>query len=345
MRQNTLQKLAATLLSSLFLLCSCTSERTKYIQVEGFAQGGTYHVILNLPKGIKGERARTIIDSTLTAIDNSLSGYNKGSILSKVNGGERVALDSLFIKTFNISKEIWLESGGSFDPSASPLFDLWGFGFKNKESITQSKIDSILQFVGMDKVYIEQDPSDGKSYLHKSDPRITLNFNAIAQGLTCDFVAREIERIGCDDYLVEVGREILCKGKSARGGAWRVGLDKPVDGNMDEGKDMQEIIELTDKGIVTSGNYRKFYVENGQKYAHTINPVSGYPAKHNLLSATVITKDAATADAYATWFMVVGLDAAKEIISQRDDIEAYLIYGSNEEMEVWHTDNLILNKK
>ena len=325
------------LATSLLLACSC-GRTQPYVRIEGFAQGGTYHVICS-PEGGLGEQAlRAQLDSRLAAIDGSLSGYNKGSLLSRLNAGEDLPLDSLFIGCFTRSKEIWAETGGAFDPSAAPLFDLWGFGFANKGTVTQEAIDSILAFVGMDHFRLEE-RTDG-TFLVRDDARCRLNFNAIAQGYSCDVVARFLDSLGCRNYLVDIGREILCKGVNASGTEWRIGLDRPSDGNMDEGQDLQAILEVTDCAIVTSGNYRKFYVEDGQKFAHTIDPATGRPVSHNLLSATVIAQDAATADAYATWLMVVGVEQARAILARRPDLEALLVYDQDGQMRTFQTDNI-----
>lgn len=316
-----------------FLLAGCTGDN--YVRIEGYAQGGTYHVICNLPRGISFKQASDLIDSTLKNIDNSLSGYNKGSLLSRVNAGEDLPLDTLFVDCFNISKEVWNMSGGAFDPSAAPLFDLWGFGFEERKPVSREAIDSILQFVGMDKMSLER--RDDGIHLCRKDSRAKLNFNAIAQGYSCDAVAAELRNIGCGDYLVEVGREIVCKGKSSRGGKWKIGIDKPFDGNFDEGADLQDILEVTDCGVVTSGNYRKFYVEDGQKYAHTIDPRTGSPVRHNLLSATVITENATYADAFATWAMVEGVAGARKFLDTIPDTGAYLIYSEGDSMKVFRS--------
>ena len=329
------------LIASLLLPCGC-DRQPSYLRIEGFAQGGTYHVICSPVKGMREDALRARIDARLQAIDFSLSGYNKGSILSRLNAGEDLPLDSLFIDCFRRSREAWAESGGAFDPSAAPLFDLWGFGFSNKGKVSDAAIDSILAFVGMDRLLLEE-RSDG-THLVKADPRCKLNFNAIAQGYSCDVVARFLDSLGCADYLVDIGREIRCKGRNASGGAWRIGLDKPADGNMEEGKDLQAILEVTDCGIVTSGNYRKFYVEDGRKSAHTIDPVSGRPVSHNLLSATIVAADATAADAYATWMMVVGLDRAREILASRPDLQALLVYEEDGQMKTWQKGNIKDNR-
>ncbi|MBQ2598185.1 MAG: FAD:protein FMN transferase [Bacteroidales bacterium] len=325
------------LIASLLLLCSC-EKSGRYVRIEGFAQGGTYHVICAPVRGVGQQALRAAIDSRLQAIDFSLSGYNKGSLLSRLNAGEDLPLDSLFIECFTLSKAVWAETDGAFDPSAAPLFDLWGFGFTNKERVTDRAVDSVRAFVGMDRLRLET-REDG-THLVREDPRMKLNFNAVAQGYSCDVVARYLDSLGCRAYLVDIGREIICKGLNEAGTAWRIGLDKPTDGNMEEGRDLQAILEVSDCGIVTSGNYRKFYIENGQKYAHTIDPKTGRPVSHNLLSATVVAKDAATADAYATWLMVVGVDKARAILSGRPDLEALLVYEEDGQMRTYQTDKI-----
>lgn len=329
---------AILILTTSLLLCSC-SRTQPYVRIEGFAQGGTYHVICSPVRGLGEQALRSEIDKRLLAIDFSLSGYNKGSLLSRLNAGEDLPIDSLLIGCFTRSKEIWAETEGAFDPSAAPLFDLWGFGFANKGKVTDEAVDSVLALIGMDRFRLET-REDGTTHLVREDPRMKLNFNAIAQGYSCDIIARFLDSLGCRNYLVDIGREIICKGLNASGTAWRIGLDKPTDGNMEEGKELQAILEVTDCGIVTSGNYRKFYVEDGQKFAHTIDPGTGRPVSHNLLSATVVAKDAATADAYATWLMVVGTERARAILSGRPDLEALLIYEEDGQMRSFQTDNI-----
>ena len=329
---------AILLLTALLLLSGACARQGDYVRIEGFAQGSTYHVICHPVKGMNAARLQARFDARLQEIDQSLSGYNKGSLLSRLNAGEDLPLDGLFIECFERSKEIWAESGGAFDPSAAPLFDLWGFGFSNKGQVSDAAIDSILAFVGMDLLTLEE-RADG-THLVKADPRCQLNFNAIAQGYSCDVVARILDSLGCGDYLVDIGREIRCKGRNAAGEKWRIGLDRPSDGNMEEGKNLQAVIEVSGKGIVTSGNYRKFYVEDGQKYAHTIDPATGRPVTHNLLSATVIADDSTTADAYATWLMVIGLDRARQFLDDRPELEALLVYEQDGKMEnYWKMQN------
>lgn len=336
-------------LTLLLLLSVCACSTDRYVTMDGFAQGGTWSVKCSLSSKINRQEVKDSIDSALLVIDNSISGYNKGSILSRVNAGERVALDRTFIEIFKISKEIWEKSGGAFDPSAGPLFDLWGFGFADSTATAEQKAvmaEGMKEYIGMDLFGFEKTPQG--TFLTKADERCRLNFNAIAQGYSCDVVAHILDSYGSGNYIIELGGEIVCKGQREQGGPWRIWIDKPEDGNNVSGALKQDVVSISDCGLVTSGNYRKFYVEDGRKYSHTVDPVSGMPVKHSLLSATVIARDGATADAYATWFMVIGTEEAKQVISSRlagEGFEAYLVYGDQDDMKVWHTPGLLLDSE
>lgn len=317
-------------------ISSQSSSQTEYNTIEGFAQGGTYRFVYKIPQNF----SYSLPDSLARyfhQINKSLSGYDSTSVVSRINKGENPRLDPLFVECFTISKEIWQATNGKFDISAAPLFDLWGFGFKNKEKITQEKIDSLREFIGMDKISIVYDTISKAHFLKKDDPRIKVNFNAIAQGYTCDYIGKKIEAMGITDYLLEVGGEILCKGQNSKGKNWKVGIDKPLDGNFTPGESLAAIIELTDQGLVTSGNYRKFYIEDGIKRSHTIDPATGYPVKHNLLSATVIAANSTIADAYATYLMVIGFDEAKNFLEKNTHFDAILVYGDQDKMKVYST--------
>ncbi len=327
------------ILASLLLSVQSCSPRSEYRRIEGFAQGGTFHIIYSpadstgAPLKLSEDSISTLIFQSLSEVDFSISGYNKGSILSKVNRGEDVPLDSHFKTLFNLSKDVWQLSEGLFDVTGEPLFGFWGFGFSDmavldslrNDSRTSGTVDSLMQYVGMDKVRIEGDR------LIKDNPGIRLNFNAIAQGYTCDVLAHILEEAGCTDYLVEVGMEMVCRGVNSSGDLWRIGIDAPVDGNMQAGQQLQDILDITDCGIVTSGNYRKFHVIDGVKYAHSIDPTTGYPVRHDLLSATVIISGTeypgALADAYATYCMVLGKEKAEAFIRSGSNLQGYLIYN------------------
>jgi len=303
-------------------------EKTEYKTIDGFTQGTTYHIVYSNDVDFAPD---SLVESLLKMVDFSMSGYNPESIISQVNNGDSVKVDIMFADVFNRSVEMYKISEGLFDVSAAPLFDLWGFGFKNKSIVNQQVIDSVMQFVGMDKIAL-----DG-TLMIKKNPGVKLNFNAIAQGYTADVIGRTFDNLGIKNYLIEIGGEIFCKGVNPRGKSWSVGIDKPIDGNMIQGQEIQDILLLSQGGLATSGNYRKFYEENGEKYSHSINPKTGYPVRDNLLSATVIAADAMTADAYGTYFMVAGLEKSIEVIENTPGIEGYLIYSKDGKLEVYRS--------
>ena len=330
MRHCLLLIAATAVLSS--ALSSCSS-RPEYRRIEGFAQGGTFHIIYSAPAaGVDEDTVISLVSRRLHDIDFSISGYNKSSLLSRFNRGENIVPDRYFLELFDMSRKLWEETGGLFDVSGGPLFDFWGFGFKDPSGLdslrddarTARIVDSLLEFTGMDLLTLEE------GRIIRKDPRVQLNFNAIAQGYTCDVVADLLDSLGAQDYLVEVGMEIVCKGLNASGKPWRIGIDAPVDGSQTAGENVQKFLDLTDCGITTSGNYRKYFIVDGKKYSHSINPVTGYPVQHDLLSATVISTDTARggalSDAYATYCMVLGKDAAARFIGSRGDLRGYLIY-------------------
>ncbi|MDP3436346.1 MAG: FAD:protein FMN transferase [Bacteroidales bacterium] len=321
----------ALLLLSGSIITSCS--KAEYRMIDGFTQGTTYHIAHSDDIGVALD---SLVETILRDVDFSLSVYNKESLITQINNGEDITIDTLFRNVFNRSYEIYKLSGGLFDVSAAPLFNIWGFGFKNKMTITQERVDSALQLTGMDKIAIVN------SNVIKTIPNVTLNFNAIAQGYTADVIASEFEKLGIKNYLIEVGGEIFCKGANPKGKKWSVGIDRPVDGNMIQGEDLQDILLLSGGGLATSGNYRKFYEEDGQKYSHTINPLTGYPAKESILSATVTAPDAMTADAYATWFMVAGIEKAIKIIESDPTIEGYLVYSQGETIKVYKSSGIII---
>lgn len=298
----------------------CSSE-PDYIQITGHAQGGVYSVKMNVA-GVKVRPAeiRDSIDAILTHVDTTLSGYNKKSILSKFNAGEQVELNGMFKEMTEIAMAYYDTTGGALDAASAPLFDIWGFGFTSDSLPSKERVDSARALCGM------RNPGGYKK----------LNFNAIAQGYTSDKVAAYLYSIGVRDMLVDIG-EIYCDGVNPKGKPWSIAIDRPVDGNNSPGADIDGIWRSGSRGagVVTSGNYRKYYVRDGKKYSHTIDPRTGFPVSHNLLSATIVAPTATAADAYATYCMVIGLEEAKAFISSRPDLEAYLIYDNAGEMSEW----------
>lgn len=265
------------------------------------------------------------IDAEFQKFSLSLNPFNPNSVIAKVNRNEPVELDEWFVTVFNKSLEVSEKSGGAFDITCAPLINLWGFGFANMDSVSQHLIDSLKTFTGYQKIRI----GDGK--IVKDDPRVILNTSAIAKGFSCDVIANLMEREGVENYMIDIGGEVVVKGVNASGNCWKVGINKPEDDSTGMVNDVEEIIQLCKKGgIATSGNYRNYYIKDGKKYAHTIDPVTGYPSEKSILSATIVADDCMTADAYATTFMVLGVEGAKELAKKVPEIEYFLIYADEE---------------
>ena len=348
-----MKRIYAYLSIALILLVSCTS-RDRYMTFSGFAQGGTYTVKLNL-NGVeeKPEVIRDSVEALLQQIDLSLSGYNKNSILSRFNAGENVIPDSLFLDIYPHAYRIYKVTDGIVDAAAGPLFDIWGFGFKSGELPDDQSVAQTVATCGTKRLKCDmkmQLSRDGvlvpASLLKdglKDSTLPKLNYNAIAQGYSCDVVARYLYSLGVKDMMVDIG-EIFCDGVNPSGQPWTLGIDRPIDGNNELGADIQGIFRVPSgpHGVVTSGNYRKFYVKEGRKYAHTINPLTGYPVDHNLLSATIVAPDAMMADAYATYCMVIGLEAAKQFIESDPELEGCLIYDDNGTFASWTSSGFVL---
>ena len=331
------------------LVLGCSGPSARYVQISGFAQGGNYSVKINM-KGVKVpvETIRDSIDAFILQIDTTLSGYNKHSLLSRFNAGEKIPSNPMLEAVYRMSYRMWERSGGALDCGTAALYDAWGFGFRNSSFPTDAQIRELLQEGGMGRLPASLPVADGIiDPAAMGNPR--LNFNAIAQGYTCDVVASYLYRIGVKDMLVDFG-EIWCDGLNPAGEPWSVGIDRPVDqpsdGSLPEDLDGVWASSGQPAGIVTSGNYRKFYIRDGRKYSHTVNPLTGYPVQHNLLSATVVSSgSAAEADAVATWCMVIGLEDAQALILGDPALEGYLIYTDSEgEMKEWASPGFTLRK-
>jgi thiamine biosynthesis lipoprotein len=314
-------------------LSSCTPP-AEYAAIDGMTQGTTYHIVVEKVPGLDLMALRQEIEQLFTDIDNSLSIYNDSSVISAINFNRNNLTDTLFREVFRASLQISSESGGLFDITVGPLVKAWGFGPDAMRRFDESMLDSLLSLVGIDKLRLDGDR------IVKADPDMFIDVNAIAQGYTVDLVIELLLRKGIRECLAEVGGEVRTVGDK-RGDGWRVGIDTPADGNFFPGDDMKATVRLDDRALATSGNYRKFYVEDGVKYSHTIDPRTGYPVRHTLLSATVIAPTATEADAWATVCMVAGLEEAAAFIESYDVLEGYLIFsGENGEMRSWISDGL-----
>ncbi len=313
------------------ILNGCSSgNRGAWLKISGYTQGTTYNITYQDPDSTNYQDR---LEELLREFDQSLSTYIPSSIISRMNQGMNdILADNYFRNCFSAAEEVYTITGGAFDITVAPIVNAWGFGFTEKARVDSALIDSLLQFVGMDKVSLEQDR------LIKQQEGIMLDMNAIAQGYAVDVLAEFLNSEKIENYLIEIGGEVRTSGQNRFGLDWRIGIDKPIDGLQLPGVEMQAIVQISGKSLATSGNYRRFYEEDGIKYSHTIDPFTGYPVQHGLLSATVVASDCMRADAYATAFMVMGFKKARAFLEEHNNLDAYLIY--NDEMgeyKVWYT--------
>lgn len=287
-----------------------------YRHNEGKIFGTFYHATYQCDQDLQEE-----IEAVLKQIDGSLSPFNDTSVISRINRNEQVVPDSFFLKVFDLAKAVSEDTGGAFDITVAPLVNAWGFGFKTGMGVDSLTIDSLREHVGFEKVQRE-----GK-FIVKSKENIMLDCSAVAKGYGSDVVAALFDKKGIRNYMVEIGGEIVVKGKNRSDEKWRIGINKPIDDSLATNRELQAVLQISDRGMATSGNYRNFYYKDGKKYAHTIDPRTGYPVQHSILSATVVAGDCATADAYATAFMVMGLDSAQMVCARHPELDAYFIYA------------------
>lgn len=298
-----------------FLLISCAKQPQK-INYSGITQG-SYFSITYYDEG--NRHFETEIDSIFREVDNAVSLWNENSIIRKVNRNEDIVVNQIFKDNFEWARKASEFSDGAFDATIGPLVSAWGFHYKKELEMTPEMVDSIRQLVGYQKVQIVDDR------VVKENPNMTLDFNAVAQGYTTDLIGKFLETKGVYNYLVDVGGEIMARGTKPNGEMWTIGIEKPAE-NFDSERAVQIKLKLKDKGIVTSGNYRKYIEKDGVRYSHSIDPKTGYPVEHNLLSATVIADNASWADCLATICMLVGKEKASKLLETQDGVEAYFIF-------------------
>ena len=312
----------------LALLAACGQQPKKMV-LQGLAQG-SYYAITYYDE--QGRDFRNDIDSIFHAVDMSVNLWVDSSVISKVNRNEEVALDDIFIDNFNIAQEAAALSGGYFDPTISPIVTAWGFSYKDGDTITPQLIDSLKQLLDYRKVRIE----NGK--VVKENPAMTLDFNAVAQGYTSDMIAAFLDSKGVKNYLVDTGGEIMAKGGKPNGKPWIVGIEKPAP-DQDAERVVQTRLALRDKGLVTSGSTRKYVERDGKRYSHCIDPHTGYPVEHQVLSVTVLAENSVWADALASICMVMGMEASLPLIEGMDGVEAYYIFvNAYGELETFATE-------
>ena len=295
-------------------------KQAPYQTDEGFVFGTMYKITYQSKENLKKE-----IEAELRKVDNSLSPFNKRSVITRINDNTDLSADSMLVYVYNMARSISEETQGAYDITVAPLVNAWGFGFKTQAFPDSAKIDSLRRIVGYRKIRLTP---EGK--FEKRDPRVMLDCSSIAKGFGVDCVARLLESKGIRNFMVEIGGEVVVKGENPKMEKWRIGINRPVDDSLAVNQELQTVLEITDAGMATSGNYRNFYYKDGKKYAHTIDPRTGYPVQHNILSSTVIADNCAKADAYATAFMVLGLDSAKIICNAHPELDAYFIYEDKE---------------
>ena len=305
-------------------------QSTPYQKNAGLIFGTTYSVTYQCDEDLQKE-----IEAELKKVDAEFSMFNSQSVVARLNNGEKPELSNDFIDVFKLARQVSEDTNGAFDITVAPLVNAWGFGFKHEQMPTKEQVDSLRQLIGYQYVTLKD------KTIEMQKPGMMLDFSAIAKGYGVDVVARLLERHDIKNYMVEIGGEITTRGINPERVPWRIGVNKPSEDTLNENHELQTILNVTDKSMATSGNYRNFYVKGGKKYAHTIDPKTGYPVQHSLLSATVLTDRCAKADAYATSFMVLGMDGAKQILERHKELMAYLIYTDNKgNLSVWYSPSL-----
>ena len=288
-----------------------------YYTVNGLIFGTVYNITYQYDDDLKAE-----IDEELKRFDGSLSPFNDTATITRINRNEDIVPDTFFTNVFRRSMEISKETNGAFDITVAPLANAWGFGFKKGAFPDSAMIDSLLEITGYTKVVLSE---EGK--VVKQDERMMLSCSAVAKGYAVDVIAQFLAKKGITNFMVDIGGEIVARGENPKKELWRIGINKPVDDSLSINQELQTVLNVTDVGIATSGNYRNFYIKDGKKYAHTIDPRTGYPAEQSVLSATIVANDCMTADAYATAFMAMGLEKARQMADTLPEIEYYVIYA------------------
>ena len=319
MNKSIFMRRAIPFLFVLFAGISCTRfEADKYSFVQGFTQGTTYHItFLNRKQLDYSKKIQNLLDS----FANSLSIYDPKSIIGRINNNEDVKVDKMFTDVYNKAMEVSRASEGAFDITVGPLVNAWGFGILPKMKVDSAEIDSLRELVGYTKVKLVN------GHIIKKYPGMRLDVNALAPGYSVDLVCALLEKDGIRNYLVEIGGEVRGRGRNPQGEFWNVGIDRPIDGNSNPGDNLQAIVRLKNRSVASSGDYRKYYEENGMKYSHHIDPHTGYPARQHILSATTMADSCLTADAWGTAFMVMGLEKSKEVLKKHPELNVYIVYS------------------
>ncbi len=305
----------------------------QYFRNEGKVFGTYYNIRYEARADLQDS-----IKAALTAFDNSLSMFNPHSILSAINDNRDTTTDAAFEAMWSEAERVYALSGGAFDITVAPLVNYWGFGrrvagdsYSNLQSSIsnyQSSIDSLLSFVGFEKVALVN------HRVVKDDYRTQIDGGAVAKGQACDMIAAVLSRQGCTNWLVDIGGEVVAHGVNDKGAPWHIGITKPNLNNEGAQEDLQQVLAVSDICMATSGNYRNYYYADGERRSHTIDPRTGYPVQHSLLSATVVSSSCMRADALATACMVLGTEEALAMIDRAGDAACYLIVAENDSLQV-----------
>lgn len=299
-------------------------------KAEGSVFGTFYHITYQSPSNLQES-----IKDVLRQVDFSLSPFNEASTITAINNNTCMKADSMFTEVFRLAKEVSAETDGAFDITVAPLVNLWGFGFKNMENVNKEMVDSILLWAGFDHVTLDN------GVVIKQHPQTMLDCSAIAKGYGVDAIGKFFESQGIENYMVEIGGEVRVRGTNPKGALWRIGITKPSESSAGMDNEIEQVLQVTHISMATSGNYRNFYEKDGKKYAHTIDPRIGHPVQHSILSSTVFAQDCAVADAYATAFMVLGIDGAKQVLNNHPELMAFFIYTDRMgNMKTWYTEDL-----
>lgn len=297
------------------ILILSKQDRSPYRTNQGMVFGTVYKITYQYAEDLQAD-----IKAELDKVNGSLSPFQKRSIISRINENDATVVpDSMFLHVFHLARTISRETHGAFDITVAPLVNAWGFGFENSQGVDSLTIDSLRQYVGMENVSF-----DGERIV-KADSCVMLDCSAIAKGYGCDVVAALFDGKGIRNYMIEIGGEIVMKGINSKRNRWSIGINKPIEDSLAQSHELQTVVRVSDIAMATSGNYRNYYYRDGKKYAHTIDPRTGYPVQHSVLSATVLAPDCATADAYATSFMVLGLDSAMAVCNRHPELHGYFI--------------------
>jgi len=332
-----IMKLCLLFLAIFMFGCTVSESNLDRVNIRGEVFGTTYLISFYTDSG---ETHQAEIEELFEKINQSVSYFRPNSIISLVNRNETNQVDSIFQIVYLRSVEIFEATGGAFDPTVSPLVNAWGFGFANAKQMTQQVADSLLKFVGLQKTRLL---SNG--IIQKDLPEIQFDFNAIAKGYAADLVGELLLSKGIEIFLVEIGGDLVTRGVKPDGTLWRIALERPAE-TFDSPQQYDYFIELENQAVATSGNYRRYFEVNGQRFSHTIDPTTGFPVNHSLLGVSVVAKDGITADAFATAFMVKGLEKSIDFVEAQEGLEAFFVYSDSDGgLKTRSTSGLVLHRR